>query len=288
MLATAAPAFASVTPTNMLVNGDVHGSAPSGDVVNISVQEINTGVSTVQSYWVEIPGSGFPGECVDVLDENQVGAHTSNVNVNTLGTTEGDWTVSLRPYGFNRVTTGSQPTDVDCTNPQGAAHLFPNQLHITNPISTGNTSNNTGNGGVNGNGNGSGGTGVNNGNGNGGGSSDASVPAWFKLYLKASCTANGGTFEDTTLVCTSKVVTPPPPTGNDIKCSMIAPYRNAPSYQYSTMGQQLQNVLMLDDPHSIPLLDASIHQSGTVPLGYFGIQTHGALNMFDSKYGCHA
>jgi len=135
----------------MLVNNDVHGTAASGEVVNLSVQFANSGVSTFQSAWIEIPGSGFPGECIDMLDENQVGTHTTNGNVNTLGTTEGDWEVDITPYGYNRVTTGSQPTDTTClsAHQSGVMKKFPSQLKITNPISTGNTSNNTGNGGVN-------------------------------------------------------------------------------------------------------------------------------------------
>lgn len=281
----ASSAFASVTQTNMLVNGDVHGSAASGDVVNLSVQFTNTGVSTYQSAWVEIPGSGFPGECVDILDENQIGTHTVNINVNTLGTTEGQWTVNLRPFGINRVTTGSQPTDTDCTNPQGSTKSFPNQLKITNPISTGPTANNSGNGGVNGNGNNSGGTGTNNGNdGNGstggsGGSSD--IPGWFNLYLQAQCVATGGTWANN--ACTHPA--PPMPTVNP-KCTAIQPYLGAAPYQYSTLGAQLQNVLTLDNPHSIPALDVTLHPNGTVPTGFFGIQTHAALSTYMSQYHC--
>src|SRR5882672_9898071 len=91
-------ASASVVQTNMLVNNDVHGTAASGEVVNLSVQFANSGVSTFQSAWIEIPGSGFPGECIDMLEENQVDTHTTNGNVNTLGTTEGDWEVDITPY----------------------------------------------------------------------------------------------------------------------------------------------------------------------------------------------
>lgn len=263
LLATSA--FASVTQTNMLVNGDVHGSAASGDVVNLSVQFTNTGVSTYQSAWVEIPGSGFPGECVDILDENQIGTHTVNVNVNTLGTTEGQWPVSIRPFGINRVTTGSQPTDTDCTNPQGAAKLFGNQLKITNPISVGDTANNTGNGGVNGNGNGTGGTGVNNGNngsngtGSTGNTSSTTPPAWFTQWL-ASHNLGGS---DSSL------------------CSLFkSDLSRAVQGTRTTWNAVLQGFL-IGAGESIPALD-----DPRVPFGFFGPQTLAATIHFQNVHGC--
>lgn len=256
-------AFASVTPTNMLVNGDVHGSAASGDVVNLSVQFINTGVSTFQSGWVEIPGSGFPGECVDFLDENQVGAHTVNLNVNTLGTTEGQWTVSIRPFGINRVTTGSQPTDTDCTNPQGSAHLFPNQLKITNPISTGDTANNTGNGGVNGNGNGTNGVGVNNGNGtNSATNATTTPPAWFTAWL---ATQNQGNTTENTLMCSL------------FKTNLTRTVQGT-----RTPWNAVLQGFLLGAQESIP----SLVEPVKAPFGFFGNETSQAVAHFQLVHKC--
>lgn len=265
-----AVASASVTPTNMLVNGDVHGSAASGDVVNLAVQFTNTGASTVQSVWVEIPGSGFPGECVDVLDENQVGSHTVNVNVNTLGTTEGQWTVTFHPYGFNRVTTGSQPTDTDCTNSQGSTKSFANQLKITNPVSTGDTANNTGNGGVNGNGNNNGGTGVNNGNDNntGSGNSTSTPPAWFTAWL-ASWNASHPSTPSNTALCVA------------FKANLLSSSPNMRTPNNAVLQGFLIGALRsATNPTPIPALAQG------ASFGFYGPQTAAAVSLFQSTYNC--
>ncbi len=266
-------ASASITQTNMLVNGDVHGSAPSGEVVNLAVQFVSTGVSTYQSAWVEIPGSGFPGECVDMLDENQVGPHTVNINVNTLGTTEGDWSVNIKPYGINRVTTGSQPTDTDCTNSQGSNKEFKSQLKITNPISTGPTSNNTGNGGVNGGSNNTGGTGVNNGNdGNTGGtgSSNASSTNALLVQLIAQITLLNASLTDNP--------------GGTHSCAELAPYAGLGwgSGGISHPGEVLQ----------VKQLQQFLINNGYAgvitfgPTGFFGDQTTRALLLYKQAHNC--
>lgn len=77
--------------------------------------------------------------------------------------------------------------------------------------------------------------------------------------------------------------TPPAPTGNAAKCALIAPYLGAQAYAYSPLGVQLQSVLLLDNPNSIPAL----HAGATIPMGYFGPQTHAALSQYQSMYGCH-
>lgn len=77
--------------------------------------------------------------------------------------------------------------------------------------------------------------------------------------------------------------TTPAPTGNAAKCAAIAPYVNAPANTYSPMGVQLQSALLLDNPNSIPALAAG----ATIPMGYFGPQTHAALYSYNAVYGCH-
>lgn len=74
----------------------------------------------------------------------------------------------------------------------------------------------------------------------------------------------------------------PAPAGNAAKCAMVAPFLGAGSYTYSSLGVQLQSVLLLDNPNSIPAL----HAGATIPMGYFGPQTHAALSAYDDKYGC--
>lgn len=78
-------------------------------------------------------------------------------------------------------------------------------------------------------------------------------------------------------------VTPPAPTGNAAKCAAIAAYVNAPANTYSPTGVQLQSALLLDNPNSIPALAAG----ATIPMGYFGPQTHAALYAYQNTYGCH-
>lgn len=272
-LALPSLASASVTPNTMLVNGDVHGSAASGDVVNLAIQFTNTGLSTVQSVKVEIPGSGFPFECVDVLDENQIGAHTVNVNINTLGTTEGQWPVVVTPYGFNRVTTGSQPTDTDCTNSSGSAHTFNNQLKITNPVSTGDTANNTGNGGVNGNGNNSGGNGVNNGNsGNGstGGSGNASSTNALLVQLIAQITLLNATLTQNP--------------GGTHACAELA--------AYAGLGWGSGGIMHPGEVLQVKQLQQFLINNGYAsvitygPTGFFGNQTTEALLKYKQAHNC--
>lgn len=282
---TPVAASASVTQNFMLVNGDVHGSAASGDIVNISLQETNTGLSTVQSVKVEIPGSGFPSECVDVLDENQIGAHTIAVLVNTLGTTEGQWPVILTPYGFNRVTTGSQPTDTDCTNSSGTSHTFNNQLKITNPISTGPTANNTGNGGVNGNGNNSGGTGTNNGNdGNGsvGGSGNSSgVPTWACQAFPYLTLCGGNGIPPWMASSTSHM--PPPSTTDAQVCANLVSLSTG---LYQGSGG-IHNPSQIGAVQALQIfLMANGGTIGYGSTGYYGPQTAGAVGTVKLVHHC--
>ena len=81
--------------------------------------------------------------------------------------------------------------------------------------------------------------------------------------------------------CSTPPTTPPPATNP--KCDLIRPYRSAPPYTYSSTGVQLQSVLLLDNPNSIPLLAAG----SKVRMGYFGTQTHAALATYDATHRCN-
>lgn len=138
-------ALASTTQTFLTLNGDTNASVGKGDTVEAKLQFNNTGNSTVQSVWVEIPGSGFPGECLDVEDQNQTGPHTVTFNVNTTGASEGIWDIKTTRYGIDSPGTGAN-NDCDSTIGSNSSHTFFSQLTITSGQSTGNNSNNTGGG----------------------------------------------------------------------------------------------------------------------------------------------
>lgn len=109
------------------------------------------------------------------------------------------------------------------------------------------------------------------------------APSWFTIWLNAfmgaQCVHDGGTWNGT--ACTPKPV-PPAPTASP-KCALIAPFLGATPYAYSSLGVQLQSALLLDNPNSIPLLAAG----STIPMGYFGVQTHAALAAYNATYHCN-
>lgn len=250
MLASAAPAFAATTQTFLTLDGQTTATIQAGDSVDGVLTFNNTGVSTVQSVKVEIPGSGFPGTCINNADQNASGTHTVALPVTTTGATEGTWNVKLTTYGVNSNLTGAN-NNCDGTIGVQTTHTFNNVLTLTQSQSTGGNANNTGSGST---------------GGTSGSSTDnaiAAILAWINAQTHPS--------------------TPPPATGNAAKCAAIAPFLGAQPYAYSSVGVQLQSALLLDNPNSIPLLAAG----ATIPMGYFGVQTHAALAQYQSVYQCH-
>lgn len=66
------------------------------------------------------------------------------------------------------------------------------------------------------------------------------------------------------------------------KCTLIAPFLGAPSGTYSAAGTQLQSVLLLDNPYSIPAL----RPGSNIPQGFRGVQTEAALSSYLTTYSC--
>lgn len=95
------------------------------------------------------------------------------------------------------------------------------------------------------------------------GSTNNQAPAWFTAWL-ATQSHTGGTT-------------------NTAKCDIVKPFLGATPYAYSSLGVQLQSALLLDNPLSIPAL----HAGATIPMGYFGVQTHAALAAYDAMYNCN-
>lgn len=249
-------AFASVD--NVLFNNGSTGSvtAQAGATIPMDILVSSTGTD-VDSVWVNFPGAGGSaqvGRCYDITP-NQIGSSpaggwTVHVDLDRTPLNANLWDMTVSTYGLDAV----DAEDNTCSTGVDFTHTFSGndrRVTITNSTSVGTGSNNSGGSGSNGSG----------GNSN-------TPPAWFTAWLATQQgNSTGGTM-------------------NAAKCATVSPYRSAPAYTYSTMGQQLQSALMVDNPHSIPALDASLHQTGTVPLGFNGIQTHAALAAFDSQYHC--
>lgn len=111
----------------------------------------------------------------------------------------------------------------------------------------------------------------------------------IRTVADASNTTSGGSTAGGTmpswlaaLIAALHPATPAPTTGNAAKCAMIAPYLDAGAYTYSSHGVQLQSVLLLDNPDSIPAL----HAGATIPMGYRGSQTNAALAAYNAHYMC--
>lgn len=102
------------------------------------------------------------------------------------------------------------------------------------------------------------------------GGSSSDMPSWFSQFLALFGAASHP-------ATTTPVVTVSP------KCEAIAPFLGATPYAYSSVGVQLQSALLLDNPYSIPLLQAG----STVQMGYFGVQTHAALATYTATYHCN-
>lgn len=279
-------ALAAINTTFLTLNGNPNATVPLGNTAQANVTydlDNTTTTSDAESLsWQIRDGAGnaaLPPVCVDISDRTTGGTFNTSFPIGTGGQTEGTWDVFIRIYG--QPGTGA---DNNCNGTIRDSKNFPNVLTITTPSDSstagGNpfsgqstaycalypwTCQNSNTGGTNY-------TGYNQNNPFGG----TNLPVFCQQY-PAACG----------ITTQSPGTTPPPATNpNAAKCALVAPYRNAAAYQYTTAGQQLQSALMLDNPHAIPALDASLHPQGTVPLGFFGIQTHAALNAFDAMYHC--
>lgn len=266
LLPVAASAATSITFINF-PNSGPNATIAAGDSVDTKVTFDLTGSSELESMSLQIVDNsgnniGMPETCFDVSDRVVAGTFTRIGNFDTTGGTEGTFGIRVRGYGVT-----GPGTDNNCGGTVNDNQFFSNRLTLTEDQNTGGNANNTG--GTFG--------------GSGGSSASNTPPSWFALYLQAQCLSGGGTWNGGALSCIHPVATAPAPTGNAAKCAMIAPYVNAPANTYSSVGTQLQSVLLLDNPFSIPALAAG----ATIPMGYFGPQTHQALAMYNQKYGCN-
>lgn len=265
-LPVAASAATSITFLTF-PNSGPNATIAAGDTVDTKVTFDLTGTSELESMSLQIVDNagnniGMPETCFDVADRVVSGTFTRVGPFETTGGTEGTFGIRVRGYGVT-----GPGTDNNCGGTVNDNQYFSNRLTLTESQNTGNNANNTGNGGSGGNTGGTGGSGM---------------PSWFTAFWASfqsgQCVNSGGTWANG--ACTH---TTPAPTGNAAKCAAIAAYVNAPANTYSSVGVQLQSALLLDNPNSIPALAAG----ATIPMGYFGPQTHAALYAYNAAYGCH-
>lgn len=139
-------AFANVQQTFLSVNGQPSDTFPAGDSYDGVLTFNSNGNSTVQSIRVEIPNSGFAGECIDVTpNQDASGTHTTSFTGNTTGATEGTWDVRITRFGKLNTQTGAN-NNCDTTIGQNSVQLFQDQLTLTAPQSGGSNANSTGGG----------------------------------------------------------------------------------------------------------------------------------------------
>lgn len=263
----ASSAFAATNITFLTFpNSGPNATIAAGDSVDTKVTFDLTGSSELESLSLQIVDNagnniGMPETCFDVADRVVAGTFTRVGNFDTTGGTEGTFGIRVRGYGVT-----GPGTDNNCGGTVNDNQYFANRLTLTEGQNQGDNANNTG-----------GGSG-----GNTGGSNQP--PSWFQAWLNVfqgqQCVIGGGTWNGS--VCTHPTPVPPVQTGNAAKCAAIAPYLGAQAYTYSSLGVQLQSVLLLDNPNSIPAL----HAGATIPMGYFGPQTHTALAAFQANYHC--
>jgi len=246
-----ATAFAATSITHI----DFPGSGPNatvqaGDSVDTKVTFDLTGSSELESLSLQIVDNagndiGMPQACFDVADRIVAGTFTRVGGFDTTGGTEGTFGIRVRAYGVP-----GPGTDNNCGGTVNDNQYFPNRLTLTEDQNTGDNANNTG------------------GTFGGSVSGTSKLDDLIALLGKLIKGNSGGT---------------PAPTGNAAKCSMIRPFLGATPYEYTSLGVQLQSVLLLDNPNSIPAL----HAGATIPMGYFGPQTHAALAAYNAMYGCN-
>jgi hypothetical protein len=246
-------ALASTNITFLTLNGGANATIPAGDSTDGKLTFNLTGTSENESLsWELVDNSGnnvgIPPTCIDIADHIVAGTYTAAFPVDTVGGTEGTFGMKIRMYG----TTGNG-ADNNCGGVVNDTMTFNSVLTLTAGQATGETANNTGH----------------NGNSNSGSTNNTALSAIMTALqaIIAKLTA---------------VPVTPPTTGNAAKCAAIAPYVNAPANTYSPTGVQLQSALLLNNPNSIPALAAG----ATIPMGYFGPQTHAALYAYNAQYGC--
>lgn len=282
----ASSAFASANTTQVTLNGGPNATVPMGHTAQGNVNYTLTSGTDVESFSYQIVdnigNAALPPICIDATDHTTAGVYNSSFTVGTGGQTEGTWAIKIRLYGDTGVGVDNQ-----CNRPSDLLDTFttPEILTITSPTDSTTQAGNPFPGDPNGfcslypwacaNF----GTGVTNFTGYGGINTGGLPLNIFCQQHPELCGINP----------TPPVVTPPPtptpPPANN-KCTMIAPFLGATPYAYTSLGTQLQSVLLLDNPHSIPALDNSLHPNGTVPMGFFGVQTHAALNAYNTMYHC--
>ena len=254
-------ASAATTQTFLTLDGVSNNTYTVGSTFNAKLSFDLTGTDTLQSIKWEILNASnqavLPFECQDVdPDFLTAGSYATEFAGHTLGGSQGTWKIRVSTYGV-----AVPGANNNCTGVPVNTRTYNNVLTLTNDNSSGTVINNTGSG-----------SGTSAGNSN-------TIPAWFTLYLQSQCTASGGTWSGG--VCTHPAPVPIP-TGNAAKCAAIASYLGAAPYTYSSLGVQLQSALLLDNPMSIPAL----HAGATIPMGYFGVQTHAALAAYQAMYHC--
>lgn len=248
-LLTAGIAMASVTQNGLTINGLTSDKVSLGDTYEGKLTFTNTGNSTVQSVWIEIPGSGFAGECKDVSDQNQTGPHTVTFTGDTTGATEGIWDVKVTVYG-----TQSPGANNDCDTTVGtnSSHTFQNQLTITDNQDSGGNANNTG-----GTGSGS----------SSGSSTDSKLDALIALFTKFF----GGSGASSS--------TPPAPATDPACAAFNAANAGTQPNVYNAGNKALQGFL-LSQHIDIPALNAN----PPATFGFYGNQTTNAVGIFRSMH----
>lgn len=280
----ASSAFAAANTNQVTLNGGPNATVPLGHTVQGNVNVTMTAGTDWESFSYQVVdntgNAALPPVCIDSADHTTGGVYNSSFPIGTGGQTEGTWAIRIRLYGDTGVGVDNQcnrPTDLldtftspeiltissptDSTtqvgnpfpgDPNGFCSLYP---WACANFGTGQTQY-TGYGGIN----------------------TGGLP--LNVYCQQHPDLCG-----ITPVPTPTPTPIPVPTVNP-KCTVIAPFLGAAPYAYSSLGTQLQSALLLDNPHSIPALDNSLHPNGTVPMGFFGIQTHAALSAYNAMYHC--
>lgn len=276
----AGTALAATNITFVTLNGGPNATIPLGQTAQANVTYNLTGGTDSESMsWQIVDNAGnaaLPPTCIDISDRTTAGTYNTSFPIGTGGQTEGTWRIRVKSYGDNSVGVDNQCNPNDLNDTFTTSEILTISSPTDSTTQTGNPFTGNSNGFcalfpascINGN------SGLTNNTGFG-------LFGSTGLSLSIFCSQNP-------LLCgISPPTGPPPSSANAAKCALVTPYLNAPPYMYSATGTQLQSALLLDNPHSIPALDNSLHPNGTVPMGFFGIQTHAALSTYMSMYHCN-
>lgn len=280
----ASSAFASATTLQITLNGGPNATIPLGNIAQGNVTFSMTSGTDVESMnWQIVDNSGnaaLQPVCVNIADHTTAGVYNASMPIGTGGQSEGTYRIKIGLFGDQGI-----GVDPNCNPNDQVGQFFttPDILQLTSATDSNTQLGNPFPGDPNG---------------------FCSLYPWTctnfgtgsiqytgygvintgGLPLNVYCQQHPELCGVTPLPNPTPTPTPTP-TVNP-KCTAIQPYLGATPYAYSTLGQQLQNVLTLDNVHSIPALDVTLHPNGTVPLGFFGIQTHAALNAYNAMYHC--